>query len=43
VGQLLLDNGIWQHRQLRSPEWIARSTRAISRTNHPAGLLGMYG
>lgn len=39
----VLDNGVWNGRQLLSPEWVARSTSAISRTNHPAGLLGMYG
>jgi CubicO group peptidase (beta-lactamase class C family) len=43
LGQLYLDNGVWNGRQLLSQEWIARSTRAISRTNHPPGLLGMYG
>ena len=43
IGQLYLDNGAWNGRQLLSQEWIARSTRAISRTNHPPGLLGMYG
>ncbi len=43
IGQLYLDKGVCNGRQLLSPEWIARSTRAISRTNHPAGLLGMYG
>ena len=43
LGQLYLDSGVWNGRRLLSPEWIARSTRPISRTNHPAGLLGMYG
>jgi CubicO group peptidase (beta-lactamase class C family) len=43
IGQLYLDNGVWKRRQLLSPEWIARSTSAISRTTHPAGLLGMHG
>jgi CubicO group peptidase (beta-lactamase class C family) len=43
IGQLYLDKGVCNGRQLLSPEWIARSTRAISRTNYPAGLLGMYG
>jgi CubicO group peptidase (beta-lactamase class C family) len=43
LGQLCLDNGVWNGRLLLSPDWIARSTRAISRTNHPTGLLGMYG
>jgi CubicO group peptidase (beta-lactamase class C family) len=38
-GQLFLDDG----RQLLSPEWIRRSTSPVSRTNHPAGLAGMYG
>ena len=42
-GQLYLNNGIWKGRRLLSPEWIARSTNPISRTNHPPGLLGMYG
>jgi CubicO group peptidase (beta-lactamase class C family) len=43
LGQLYLDNGACNGRQLLSPEWIARSTSPVSRTNHPAGLLGMYG
>jgi CubicO group peptidase (beta-lactamase class C family) len=43
VGQLYLNNGLWNGRRLLSPEWIARSTDQVSRTNHPAGLLGMYG
>lgn len=43
LGQLYLDNGVWDGRQLISSEWIAGSTKAISRTSHPAGLLGMYG
>jgi CubicO group peptidase (beta-lactamase class C family) len=42
-GQLHLDNGVWNGRPLLSPEWIARSTSPISRTNHQAGLFGMYG
>jgi CubicO group peptidase (beta-lactamase class C family) len=43
VGQLYLNNGLWNGQRLLSPEWIARSTDPVSRTNHPAGLLGMYG
>jgi CubicO group peptidase (beta-lactamase class C family) len=43
LGQLYLDNGTCNGRQLLSPEWIARSTSPVSRTNHPAGLSGMYG
>ncbi len=43
LGQFYLDNGAWNGQQLLSQEWIARSTRATSRTNHPPGLLGMYG
>ena len=43
LGQFYLDSGVWNGRRLLSQEWIARSTRAISRTNHPPGLLGMYG
>jgi CubicO group peptidase (beta-lactamase class C family) len=43
IGQLYLDNGAWNGQQLLSPEWISCSTRPISRTNHPPGLLGMYG
>jgi CubicO group peptidase (beta-lactamase class C family) len=42
-GQLYLNNGMRDRRQLLSPQWIARSTYPFSRTNHPAGLLGMYG
>jgi len=42
-GQLYLDNGACDDRQLLTPDWIARSTRAVSRTNRPPGLLGMYG
>jgi CubicO group peptidase (beta-lactamase class C family) len=42
-GQLYLSNGCWNGRQLLSPEWITRSTGPLSRTNHAAGLLGMYG
>lgn len=43
LGRLYLDNGVRNGRPLLSPEWIARSTSAISRTDHPAGLMGMYG
>ena len=43
IGRRYLSNGLWNGRQLLSPEWIARSTDPVSRTNHPAGLLGMYG
>jgi CubicO group peptidase (beta-lactamase class C family) len=43
LGQLYLNNGIWNRRQLLSPGWIARSTGPLSRTNRAAGLLGMYG
>jgi CubicO group peptidase (beta-lactamase class C family) len=43
LGQLYLDNGTCNGTQLLSPEWIARSTSPVSRTNHPSGLLGMYG
>src|SRR6202030_516484 len=43
IGRLYLNNGLWDGRQLLSPEWIARSTSPLSRTYHPAGLLGMYG
>jgi CubicO group peptidase (beta-lactamase class C family) len=43
IGRLYLNNGLWNGRQLLSPEWIARSTSPVSRTYHPAGLLGMYG
>lgn len=43
LGQLYLNKGIWNRRQLLSSEWIARSTGPLSRTNHAAGLLGMYG
>lgn len=43
IGQLYLNGGVWKGRQLLSPEWIARSTGPVSRTNHPPGLLGMYG
>jgi CubicO group peptidase (beta-lactamase class C family) len=43
VGRLYLNNGLWNGRRLLSSEWIARSTDPVSRTNHPAGLLGMYG
>jgi CubicO group peptidase (beta-lactamase class C family) len=43
LGQLYLDNGACNGRQLLSPEWIERSTSPVSRTNHPSGLLGMYG
>jgi CubicO group peptidase (beta-lactamase class C family) len=43
LGQLYLNNGLWNGRQLLSPEWIAHSTGPLSRTNHQAGLLGMYG
>jgi CubicO group peptidase (beta-lactamase class C family) len=43
IGRLYLSNGLWNGRQLLSPEWIARSTSPLSRTYHPAGLLGMYG
>ncbi len=43
LGQLYLDNGVCNGRQLLSQEWIARSTRAIARTNYPPGLLGAYG
>ena len=37
LGQLCLDNGVWNGRELLSAEWITRSTRAISRTNRPIG------
>jgi CubicO group peptidase (beta-lactamase class C family) len=43
LGQLYLNNGIWNRRQPLSPEWIARSTAPVSRTEHQAGLLGTYG
>ena len=43
LGQLYLNNGVWNGRQLLTPEWIARSTQPRSRTTHKAGLLGMYG
>lgn len=43
LGELYLNNGVWNGRHLLSAEWIARSTGPLSRTNHPAGLLGMYG
>ncbi|MGA7465384.1 serine hydrolase domain-containing protein [Mycobacterium sp.] len=43
LGQLYLNDGIWNGRRLLSPEWIARSTNPISRTNQQPGLLGMYG
>jgi CubicO group peptidase (beta-lactamase class C family) len=42
-GELYLNDGDWQGRQLISPEWIARSTCPRVRTSHPAGLFGMYG
>lgn len=42
-GQLYLNSGLWNGRQLLSPEWITRSTGPLSRTTHQAGLLGMYG
>jgi CubicO group peptidase (beta-lactamase class C family) len=43
LGQLYLNNGLWNGRQLLSPEWVAHSTEPVSRTDHQAGLLGMYG
>jgi CubicO group peptidase (beta-lactamase class C family) len=43
LGQLYLNNGIWNRRELLSPEWISRSTAPVSRTEHQAGLLGTYG
>lgn len=43
LGQLYLDNGLCNGRQLLSAAWIARSTAPVSRTNQPSGLLGMYG
>lgn len=43
IGQLYLGTGLCNGRQLLSPEWIARSTGALSRTSHQPGLLGMYG
>jgi CubicO group peptidase (beta-lactamase class C family) len=43
LGQLYLNDGLWNGRRLLSPEWIARSTHPASRTNQSAGLLGMYG
>jgi CubicO group peptidase (beta-lactamase class C family) len=43
LGQLYLNNGVWNRRQLLSPEWIASSTAPVSRTGHQAGLLEGYG
>jgi CubicO group peptidase (beta-lactamase class C family) len=43
LGQLYLNAGVWNGRQLLSADWIARSTGPLSRTNHQPGLLGMYG
>ena len=35
--------GRWGDRRLVPAAWVSRSTRPISRTDHPAGLLGFYG
>jgi len=43
LGELYLNNGVWNDCRLLSPDWIARSTGPLSRTNYQAGLLGMYG
>jgi CubicO group peptidase (beta-lactamase class C family) len=43
IGHLYLNRGRWKGRQLLSPEWIARSTEPLSRTNSSPAVLGRYG
>ncbi len=40
IGQLYLDNGAWNGRQLLSPEWIARSTGASLADQSPGRATG---
>jgi CubicO group peptidase (beta-lactamase class C family) len=43
LGQLVLDNGVWQGRQIVSADWIARMTARQSPSSFSFGSLRSYG